>query len=826
MSDGESSAKYQGVTVQAGFMDRRPGLTGDIGFLDFNLADLKAIKVTQPFRLWLDGRFTETPGPLTIQAAKKLRQQAQPTTPTTSTPSRKDGLDRGGGLTLTTKVDNGTNTDNNVTEMRGIYLLPSGIEELESDNDNAFSHSEGIVRVPVTDIRHFWAENGTPVYGDLNVLLENGQFDETTTKDGQTPWSLKEFLDFLCLGLPGSPNISGKVLDDSTRGVPINIKMRLELPSYWLSEPIDAFGLELHLTFGAAVYFAERAKKHTPRSFARDAGGNASALGVNPAVEKKTVFVLDRPESVMVVGSLRQQRIRRQFIPVFIDEDQKVKRMADLKSHWGYSFDQALGQAMIREDKAYEDIPGKDLAQRFARQKIAKAHFFKLYAPLSLFNTDQGGGTRPGAPVATAGGVGVYWDFSKKKCPFLPALDPWWTPDELKDLNVIAKTGTQTEEKANPSNAALIQTNVIVKGNLVRQRATNNIQDALQTVFAFIDSQKAVIARLNAVRSVVKKLLDSSVIKENDPMIQISGPVPPEVDALVGIKYDEFLRSLQGSDGDLIKQRYEAVEQMMSDESKYSENMKPIYQAELTAIDQRIVEVERAIGPAEALARSVVSAAAEYGYFRGWVNIPWGIIDPGEYTFDSKTGLLHFREIAAVMESAAVFDRESGVLAGDGNVEVTYNCEYDSGSPTDMTYVVVVADKDGKGTGHISQMSGITYTKGLVVRDDDLILYSNESGKAMNADIVKDQAARIACSLLKGDPQQDGYYYEYEGLWHVATSEEVNQVTWEFDGDRGRTKITANFPDKVNESGAAAVRLKKLREKIVYRNPYVGSVSS
>jgi hypothetical protein len=101
-----------------------------------------------------------------------------------------------------------------------------------------------------------------------------------------------------------------------------------------------------------------------------------------------------------------------------------------------------------------------------------------------------------------------------------------------------------------------------------------------------------------------------------------------------------------------------------------------------------------------------------------------------------------------------------------------------------------------------------------MVRDERIVVYENEDRRALNAEICKKQAQVYADSILGTSYQQDGYAYEYPGFWNIETSDSVNEVSWEFDGDKAHTKILANFPD--DDQGAKSLTRKRLEESLFY----------
>lgn len=822
MSAGEHEATFEGLTVQAVTMPRTPGLTHDTGWLEFNTEDVKAIAVQQPFRLWSIPGIVEVAGPFTMHAAKQLRQQQAQKFSTTpqEAPPPASGFNRGGTLKMLTHVDGqaipGVETTN--PTLRNIYLAAGGIEEMLQDLALAEKHNENRLRVNVVDIRYFWQDFGLPVYGRYNIVNENGTYDRGTLNPETTkPWTLSELLNYVCLCLPGAPPVSGKVLESITE-TPVNIDMKMDPPIKWLKYLVDLYRLEPHLSFAGSLWFARRGANHKVQQFARNPGGTAKPLGVKPRVEKKTVYVLDVPEAVTVVGGPRTRRVRHGMDPAFIDEDGRVRALFDIDKLWpGYSEADVFLQAFQSREKQYLNVPGANLKQKSARENIARKYFLKMYVPAWMFLSPttenilkfwDGTGSYETFKQSLTGGnseAQFYWPLDLRKNPDLPALDPWVIPGVMNTIRTQTQYPPEPNPKRNLKNEPLITVEPIVWASVIRQTFSADLADLTKRVDAALGELDALKVRyqqdVDRINSHItffskskKKFSEMNLTERVETYI-----IQPFADTLQALKIPNAQVEL--------KTTGKTQEENLIEKNIVLLNL----EAELKATLKRLEKIAQQRAQIVAKTAPTYQVVNEFGFAKMWVQMPWGFVPPGQYSFQKETGILMFNDIAALMSAGACFEPENIDLIGNGSVSMMWDTHLYRGDPGDVSSWTFLRNASG-GPPILCEISEESNVKPFIVRDDSLVIHEDETGAVMNIQDVTDKAGELAKAVLSGPTQQDGYYYEYPGFWHVSTDDSVNQVIWTWDGDAAHTRILANNPDM--DAGARSLAAKKWREGV------------
>lgn len=465
--------------------------------------------------------------------------------------------------------------------------------------------------------------------------------------------------------------------------------------------------------------------------------------------------------------------------------------MEDLPTLWGYRLSQARAQATVKGEKQWQDIEGPDPVTRVQRINVAARDFFKLYAPSALF-VDSDSASAPGnTAVATGGGAMVYWDFSKRRHPYFPALDPWWTRVELASISKSGPPPVLT----NPS-GVVVKTDPIVHANVIKQAFVRTAAD----VAAFLEP---IITNLQSVRS--RKQARANQMNAAIESANGSTAVEP-VNRSRG---DQAIR-------DILKFASNSFQSTVNLEEAFAKENKQLleqYNGELTYVEEQILTFADQIkGKLQTLAAFQLQII-RFGAAKCWITAPWGLIPTGDFSFNRENGLIVFSQLAGVLNTVATVDLELAELVGDGHVEVSFNHELYRGVPEDWSYFYFQRGEGG-GPPKFVCVSSPSILKPYIVRDERIVVYENEDRKSLNADICVQQARVYADSILGTSYQQDGYAYEYPGFWNLETSDAVNEVSWDFDGDEAHTKILANFPD--DDQGAKSLSRKRLEESLFY----------
>jgi hypothetical protein len=182
---------------------------------------------------------------------------------------------------------------------------------------------------------------------------------------------------------------------------------------------------------------------------------------------------------------------------------------------------------------------------------------------------------------------------------------------------------------------------------------------------------------------------------------------------------------------------------------------------------------------------------------------------------DPATGAITFNVLAARLDVPSARDLENAVVIGAGDVEITYNYEFNYNRPSDYSYWAFLAPNDS-GNPTLTEICEPTGTKPAIVKDEELVIIMDESNQPMNLPEVTQKAARAAGAAFRVVKQQDGYEYQYPGIWKIATDFDQNEVIWTFDGDVAHTTIFANHPDGSAE-GWNSLTKKRDRDSLVYK---------
>lgn len=601
----ETSGSYQGIALQAWSVDRKPGMSSDNSWVEILTSDLKGIDLENQFRPWSSVGRAEPAGPANIYGLLKLIGTVGQTQPRGKP---KGGvLQRGGPLILESKSSAGPGgaEEPNLVKLDPMFVSPSGIKELYHDLANAEDHAEGRVRVGLVDVRYWWDKYGTPMYGDYNLVNEYGSYDEAyLNKTTKKPLSLAELLQVLCFCLPGSPRLStaSVVFQKGGFNPPKNIRMRFELPSYWLYKVLEDYGLDIHLTAESNVYIARKADAHQVGYFSTVPGGTEKRIYQAANYEKKTIYSVDKPEGVLVAGGKRQRRATAQCAPAFVDVDGKIRLMEDLSTLWdGYTFTDAMLSRTLPANRAYTDVGGKD-ARVFARRRaIAEQYFFRYYVPRHMFKR-------------TGKGAAEFVPISKSRHPMMPMLPPVWRVSEVEGICSVEPPATKPA-----ADEDLVTTDFVVRASVVREEFTDNLEafekftgDALKSLS---DRKAALGARRNLAIQAEKELEDGR------PKIQLNA-----VQKL--LKADEFqvqaFREYLDATalGFLIIGRENL--QKDADWNAQAAIVKQQIKDELSLVEEKLKAINTEEKKLKTALTEAVISVREAKFARMWVNVPYG----------------------------------------------------------------------------------------------------------------------------------------------------------------------------------------------------------
>ena len=812
---------YQGFPLTGWSIPRKPGLSPDTGWVEMPIENLKSLNVKSQFRPWVTlgkngkAKKKEPPGPMHMGAALAILKAIFDTQVEErgGQKNEKGELRRGGPLTMTSQSLKGQPSEDQIVTLDPMFIHPSGIREQEIDLASAALHEEGTIRIAVMDIRYWWDKYGTPVYGNYNVTNKWGSFDEQYFID-KKPSPLGDFMKYLCLCLPGSPTVHPE--SDCFKGGlahPQNIKMRFELPSVWLARLLEAYGMEIHLLRQSSVYISKRGGQHSPQFFTRFPGGDDTSIPLSPTYEKKTPYSVDVPEGVFVAGGQRQRRVTTLCEPAFTDEDGQVRRLSELPKLWnGYTVRQAMAQAVLGHEKAYEDVPHSDGKQWHNRAEIARRDFFKMYAPAWMFDTPKGTAV-----------VSDFWNSELKTHPFMPMDDPVYSTDEFK----LLATEEIALSKILPDAAGMVKLpNPLVKGCTIKRSLSSDLTDFRTKANAALKSLEArrdkILTNIRALGWEIAELNDGRPLWQafTDPTLR--GNILRSLNRFGLIDIDK-LANLKEFTSDLFQGSIASIESDVQDDVNWNAARKTLAERANGVIDafkKEIPKLATAILKVRENYASAFRSVERNKYARMWVNMPYGIV--ANASVEKETGIVRFPELAAVLDAPAVRDLETAKLVDDGNVTVTYMYKTKRNRPNDYGYWAFMAPDEPGGKIQLTEIDTPTGLKCAVVKDESLVIYEKEDGQPMNLGDVTEKACRMAGNILGSPRDANGYEYKYLGTWRVTTDEVQNEVQWVFDGDNAWTYIFANHPDG-SQNGWDSLSKKRAKEELLYPYDYLAT---
>ena len=772
---------------------RTEGLTPDTGsvILDYSLLD--DILIEYEGIPWRPAHRSNIAVPIsiiewftrvgtTISEGDFFKEPVKPT-------PRKLGLF--GDLVLTTTEDG---SDKEPVQYNDIYV-DGGLEEIIKGIVDIRDHDKGPIKIPVTDIRRFYATHGA-VNARLNVKLENGDYDEYTVREGSggklIPFQATEILRYLFRHLPGSPEILGdSELFKLKLKAPENIIIRPargELVS-WIQRLLDKYRLIAKLT-RANNYIVERRgstfleKDHiaTPKFKGRKIEPETDHLNVD---EIKTTTFTNRPWALQVFGEPPIRRRTLQFVPIFQDPTTKhYFWLEDIFSVWDgdYTFIQVLEQINVGHEKAFKDVkPGIDENPELhrARREALKTWAFKGYAPLSLILDTK---------LKTKKGIGYLTDTSGAAVFFLPMTDVGIYQEELEEIisRIPQDDGISDKEDLE------IRAPVVIGRGVGQDRFTNfdKVQEHFNGIRTALKNDQA---RANGFAISLNKELgevEKDYLRSQKSLNDFKASSPGFLSRLgatvlvglneLGIKvasgrdYQERFTGFTTDDfekGAILNQEaMEANRASIRDHKKLVER-----QIKQAAQDES--RANAALGVHDEHFRNMKKVYEKLEGLFFWMNLPTHIIPEGKYNLDLETGILKFSDPMYGMSQPFVEDRDSATAAIDGGIYVTFGYELKGNTTQDVTNVIFIPDPDEEDGVLVAGVNRSTLSTAAVEYVQGMRMYQTDEGTPMNFAAVIEQASDAA-DELKGPTTVEGFVYPFSGIIPIELAGGTNMVTY------------------------------------------------
>lgn len=807
----ESFAKYQNYPVETVNFRRSPGMDPEPGWVGISIENLKEIKVQVEAIPWRNlSTLGEMQQGLTIKHFLRAFKGTQSPNTQKVTPP-KSGLNNLGELDLETAGTEGDQSPPGPTTFFDIFVDSSGIEELDEDLFFAKKHNEGILRVPVTDIRRFWRDHGI-VFQDINVKLRNGEWDPETVetdKDGcpDRPYTASEVFRFLFSQLPGSPAVS--LAQNLKLDPPMDVKAAGDLAGNIIRELLDDLGLEVMLQPNNLVFIYRRGSRRVPAQQLPEKLGTYYDPTFWQASEKKSVSIYYRSPAVLAMGKRKVRRMSLAYVPIFQDTDGRYFQLEDVERIWGYPLSKVNKQIFSDPNKSFMDVPptiggpgGGKLHS--LRREIMKKWAYKGYAPAILFDAKrckdlQSGGT---GSSTTTGLIDTDFEamhfFPMVDCPFyefeLDLIDEQEPGDAglkgdlgrffiLPPLVRGTRIGSGLFNDFNEVNRYFNET-IDQTGNTIAVFQFQSFQ-----VGRLISDYIKILRRAEfTTADALNKAVKSHFIGKGGMVINIDADIKAAA-ARVGAKFDTSkLRTDK-----MNEQTFNAIFVLkrlaanIAAFDKFEDEEKTKLKTQVTNF-AKFQEIHAALGAVHMKFMHVA-----------------GVVESGHYSLDKDTGIILFSEPMCKIDKPFFFDGDTVVVVGDGGVYVTFGHELRTNSISDWTGVLLTPkDDDGPDfTVSIASMMRATPVKCKPVEVPDMRMYEADLGTPFNQAGVIAQAVGKASGALRTPRKSTGFSHTLHGFHKIAGDEGVDTIQYTFDGDEAKTFVAVNAPSATGPLGLA-----------------------
>lgn len=810
-----NSCKYQGYTCHAVQYRRSEGIDPDFGFVEIARSDLKKIKMEAGVIPWTNlNSLGEVLAGTSIKQWRS-KYEGKTTTAAPSTPGRKEGLNFQGDLELVTIAGGDTIFPPPIT-FKHIYVNSDGIEEVDQDDAFARTHKDGLIRVPITDIRKFWRDHGV-ITQAFNVKRENGEWDlETVVVDEDTGCFQELHPGTACLGylfgqLPGSPVL---IIRDPDAIESFSIEAIGENPLDVIRKVLVDQGLTARLLPDNRVLIS-KARVPAPVGkiavrigqyidFGKLSGGIQSD-------EKESLTIHDRSPLVMVIGKRRTRRLTLACVPIFQDTDGRYYRLQDIASVYdGYTYDQVRKQVWLKQ-KSFQDVPpkfGSGAGQTHVdRRERLKTWAFKGYCPAIFFDLKLCQLEKTGEVTS----VPFLVDRDFDVLPYLPMVEHGVYQRDFDKLD-------ETPPEDAPDAEGDADTLFLLRPYVRAHRVTRGLYGEIDNIAKhYADLKVDMDFELKTIGFLQTAAADRSA-KYVQGLTRVGLAVDSAKLQAQTLKSGEIV--IDGDIQMIIAQGITAAQLDEADKMNlatraFADNIRrqAVESAELT--DQRN-EIETAIDRHEKRVQDVINIFQNYGGVRGWFNMGQKIIDDGSAKLDPRTGIIMFTEPVGWMDEAFRQSMEGVEVITDGTVSVTFGYELKSNTITDFTSILVARTReDSLGPPAVVGVCRATPIKPRVIHVPDMRLYETDLGHPMNIHACMAQGLQAAGGHLRQATREAGRSYTFNGFVSAVLEEGVSTVQYVWNGDLAETFVAVNAPGVAGPLGTA--KLGQVRSTVATR---------
>ena len=792
---------YQGKPCVKLQFSRSVGLSPDKGSVEINLEDLGKIRL-YPYEV----RFRSTndlayESGLPISAFLKLKG-----TTTTARPpleGRAEGLNEFGELVLRTYSDG---NPAKIVSYHDIFVDTSGLEEVTDDLANVLDHNEGVVRVPLTDIRQFYAGRA-PLYQRINYHVASGKYDPESIhydnvsdsltslkrKNGK-PFTASQVFRFLFSQLPGSPpcltNLGANL---SNFEDPQDIVGGGQPVVEVIQRLLDQNGLE-------ACFQPDGSYVLNYKTVDKDLGSKVPTepgkLSDIPYVhyEKKTHSISTHPAIVEVIGKKKVRQSRTPYRAVIKDLDGVWRDIDDIEDLWKYEKGSIAKQTLTSSDKSFDDVPPGDKAKGdqailyHRRRELLRDQAYKVYAPGWLIF---------GEKIKPAYGGPEKYGFREDDVDAYPTLPITELPLYKKQFKDLYKQIPRPVDV--PEADEVVWVPPVVSGSYNTSGMFKDFEAVEKRWKSLLATEKEWLKEGNDALKQAKKKAQKWKKQQGLWVDSIDQNKLYGSNLLTGLV--QSIREATGIGPTELTDHDEFADEATA----YLEKARAATQENIKLYQKWVTEGTKALKQRATNFATLKRVYKKFGVVWLKYNVPHQVLSGG-YAIDRKTGIIKFSKPMFVSIKPFYLDSETEEISRPAEIEVLYGYESNMNTKGDYTTVQVGGDPDG--AVDVLAVQALAAIPPYIMRAPSLRFAQEETGTPMNAETIKNAALDMAKPMLSQPRDATGYDRQYIGLWKVVLDMGVSMVTHDFDGDVAYTHVAINAPSAFHSGGFANMKPK------------------
>jgi hypothetical protein len=462
--------EYQGYKARKGAYRRSDGLQPEGGFVELFVSDFKKLTFNIPGIQWRAVNGFEFDSGISIRSWEQMRGLATITADRPAAPEPGgDGINLFGDLVMRTFAG-----DEMVHEVRysDVYVDLS-YDEVIRGLANVKEHKEGVIRVPLTDIRRYYQNYGA-FFTRINCRRKNGKRDLDSFRINGEAHPLTHALEMMFTQLPGSPMILKPCdLYEEFFDPPQGVEGEGEPVLGHLEKLLERFGLKAQMQPGGNYLINRKFSTRLKRFHIPTAPGKQASVEEDLHDERFAFVSTDRPAAAAGLGGRRVKRMTALFVPVLRDSDGLWYTLDTICVRWKYSLTALNRQVLALNEKSFDDVlPAKDgseedLALHDERRDMLRMAY-RHYLPAFLFARNPDGGVDLG-------------DADSEELGFLPMVDCAWYRQEFENQR-LAKIMPRPESKGGDLGEIFLMP-PIVRGRTIGQtlfRTFKEVEDQFE----------------------------------------------------------------------------------------------------------------------------------------------------------------------------------------------------------------------------------------------------------------------------------------------------------------------------------------------------------